>query len=420
MLNIQFDEGVVEKITLHGNKKNKDYVLMREMRFKPGDAFNVNDAQRSLQRLDNLGYFVSTDMHLKPGEENPNEIEVEVGVVEDSTITVGAGVGYSESERFFGTVSIEEASLFGTGDSIGLQWEVGAKSKSNYYFTYKHPWVDDKETKLGLSLYGHTHEYGEYDRHGHEIGRYDKKSNGQELTFTRADSEFTWNEVKFKRRDDEYVEPRSGYARQYYEDSYDETYFKKYGVHTTAKERRKENFGETRSVTFSRVLDTRDSVIFPRTGKRTTYSLEQAGFGGDFTFTKLYGENRYYFPLGKNVLAVELAAGNAWGDLPLSQRFALGGLSLRGYEEDQFMGNSMVKATAEYRFPLSDKVTTLLFVDGGYAWDKRDEDRFDFTRLRYGYGVGLRFKTPIGPARLDYGFGHHNQGHFHLGFGNQF
>jgi len=151
----------------------------------------------------------------------------------------------------------------------------------------------------------------------------------------------------------------------------------------------------------------------------TTLSIEQAGFGGDFNFTKLFGEYRYYIPQGPNVVAMDFMAGNAWGDLPLSQRFALGGASLRGYEEDQFMGNSMLKGTVEYRVPISKQVTILGFVDAGYAWDKRDERRFDLSKIKVGYGAGLRFYSPIGPVRLDYGFGR-DRGRFHFSFGNQF
>ena len=417
-LSVVIDEGVIESITVKGNKKTKDYVILREMRFKPGDPYNVKQANRSLQRLNNLGFFLSTDMHLKRGKD-PRKIAVEVQVMEDSPLTVGVGVGYSESERLFGTVTLQDINLNGTGDRGMTQWEIGSKSKSNYYLSYAHPWLDKKETSMTVALYGHTHEYADYNRDAREVGRYDKKSNGQEVTFSRAEGEYTRNYVKLKRRDDKYAGPVDGYQPQYYEDSYNNQYYQDFGVYTTADQRRKQNFGETRSVTFTRITDRRDNVFFPRTGQMTSFSLEQAGFGGDFNFTKLFGEYRYYIPQKKNVVAMDLMAGYAWGELPLSQRFALGGASLRGYEEDQFMGNSMLKGTVEYRVPISKKLTVLGFLDAGYARDKRDEKRFDLTKIKTGYGAGIRFNTPVGPVKLDYGIGR-DRGRFHFSFGQQF
>ena len=93
--------------------------------------------------------------------------------------------------------------------------------------------------------------------------------------------------------------------------------------------------------------------------------------------------------------------------------------TLRGYEDDQFRGNSMLRATMEYRVPIVKKVQGVLFVDSGYAWDKRDETMFDLGLIKVGYGLGVRINSPLGPIKLDYGIGE-NQNKFHFSFGGQF
>ena len=144
--------------------------------------------------------------------------------------------------------------------------------------------------------------------------------------------------------------------------------------------------------------------------------------GGDFDFTKYSADWRYYYRMGasEDVLAVQLGVGYADGTMPLSQRFAVGGSdSLRGYKDDQFKGNSMLRGTLEYRVPLMKKVQGVLFTDTGYAWDKNTEDNFDLGLMKYSYGVGLRVNSPLGPLRLDYGRGE-DGGRFHFSFGGQF
>ena len=95
------------------------------------------------------------------------------------------------------------------------------------------------------------------------------------------------------------------------------------------------------------MYDSRDNIYDPHAGKRNSYSLELAGLGGDFTFEKITVDYRYYLPLPKNrVLAFDLSAGYAWGDLPLSQRFSIGGAdTLRGYKDDQFRGTPGINGT---------------------------------------------------------------------------
>ena len=425
-LNLTVNEGIVEDFKVKGNVKTKDYVITREMRLKKGQPFNAKDARRSMQRIYNLGYFEDVNVKLNPGKE-PNSVEVEVSVVEMNTGTFGIGAGYSSADGFVGMISIGDKNFRGTGDSVNIRWEFGGEDNKNYDFSYTRPWLDDKETRATINLYDITNEYADYNIDGDEIARYDKKRRGQELTFSRrAEGEFISNYITLKNRDDIYEGEAEGYEGdrdQYYEDKFEKEspYWRDY-YPKTAAERRKENFGVTRSITLGRVLDSRDNVYDPHEGKRISYSIEHAGFmGGDFDFTKFTADYRYYYRAGgEAVWALNLGAGYADGDMPLSQRFSMGGSdTLRGYEDDQFRGNSMVKATLEYRFPIVKKVQGVLFTDNGYAWDKRFQDDFDFGLIKNSFGVGLRINSPLGPVKLDYGYGDEG-GKFHFSFGGQF
>lgn len=425
-LKVAVNEGVVEGFKVKGNVKTKDYVVTREMKLKKGEPFNAKAARRSMQRVYNLGYFEDVNIKLNPGRE-PNGVEVEISVVEMNTGTFGIGAGYSNADGFVGMVSIGDKNFRGIGDKINLRWEFGGEDNKNYDFSYTRPWLDDKETSATINLYDITNEYADYNIDGDEIARYDKKRRGQEITFSRrTHNEFVSNYITIKNRDDIYKGPADGYEdddNQYYEKEFVQSpHFKKEWMPQTHEERRKENFGVTRSITFGRVYDSRDNVYDPHEGKRIGYSVEWAGgMGGDFDFTKWTADWRYYFRAGgESVWALNLGAGYASGDMPLSQRFTMGGSdTLRGYEDDQFRGNSMLKATLEYRFPIVKKVQGVLFTDNGYAWDKRHEDKFDMGLLKNSYGVGLRINSPLGPVKLDYGYGE-DGGKFHFSFGGQF
>lgn len=428
-LKVTVNEGNVEDFKVKGNVKTKDYVVIREMRLKKGKPFNAKDARRSMQRVYNLGYFEDVNIKLNPGRE-PNAVEVEISVVEMNTGTFGIGAGYSNADGFVGMISIGDKNFRGTGDKINVRWEFGGEDNKNYDFSYTRPWIDSKETSATLNLYDITNEYADYNIDGDEIARYDKKRRGQEITFSRkTNNEFISNYVTIKNRDDIYKGVADGYEgdSQYYDEKFytdEANHDSKYEkwMPKSAAERRAENFGTTRSLTFGRVYDSRDNVYDPHEGKRIGYSVEWAGgMGGDFDFTKWTADWRYYYRAGgESVWALNLGAGYASGNMPLSQRFTMGGSdTLRGYEDDQFRGNSMLKATLEYRFPIVKKVQGVLFTDNGYAWDKRHEDAFDLGLIKNSYGVGLRINSPLGPVKLDYGYGE-DGGKFHFSFGGQF
>jgi outer membrane protein insertion porin family len=119
---------------------------------------------------------------------------------------------------------------------------------------------------------------------------------------------------------------------------------------------------------------------------------------------------------------VRLYAGKAFGKLPFFEQFFLGGAeTLRGYPEDRFWGENIALLSVEYRAPLAQNLVGVVFVDAGDAWGGRYGTINDFTqhssfKPQVGAGIGIRVRTPIGPLRLDYGFGSEGaRTHFSIG-----
>jgi len=402
VLTITINEGMLEGIEVKGNEKTKTHVITREMKLKPNQPFNVKDAKRSMQKVYNLGYFEDVNMKLNPGKE-PNAIVLETTVVEQKTGRFSIGGGYSKSDGMIGIIELGDDNFRGTGDKVKFHWEFGGSaSNKNYEISYTRPWLDDKQTSLGFSFYDMTNEYNDYDDDGDKKATYDKRRKGFDITLGRPQGEYVQNYITLKQRKDDYVEWISG------EDySQDPTYLK-------------DNFGTTRSISLMRVYDSRDNVFSPTEGNRVALTAEFAGkaLGGDFNYNKYTAETRNYLKVGHaQVVALRGTVGYADGKMPDSGRFAVGGSdTLRGYRDDQFKGNKMLAATAEYRFPIAKKVEGVAFTDVGKAWTG---EGYKLNDLEASVGVGIRVSTPIGPIRLDYAQGSQG-GRSHFSFGGQF
>jgi len=408
-LTLTFNEGILEGYVVKGNDKTKDYVITREMRIKPGEVFDAKKARRSMQRVYNLGFFEDVSVKILPGKEDPNNIIMELTVIEKRTGSFGIGAGYSSEDGLLGMISIGDTNFRGTGDSVKAMYEFGGDGgdDSGYSISYTKPWLDEKETTGTFRIYDRKFEYDDYDNGGDLIETYDKKNQGYELNFGRPTDEYTMNYLGFKINNTEYRGHEDGLDRSKNTEWLDN------------------NFGETRSIIASQVRDTRDNIFYPTEGTRTSLSVEYAGLGGDFDYTKLMGSVQKYYKVGHaQVLAFRGSAGYANEDLPEAALFEVGGQnSVRGYRDGQFSGNRMLMGTMEYRFPLMNKVQGALFTDVGDAWGGKSwgswssiEEDLD---LHASVGLGLQMQTPIGAMRLDYGWGE-DGGRLHFNVGGNF
>ena len=426
VLHVHIVEGIVEDIIPAGNKKTRDKVITREFVQKKGKPFNKFLVRRSVERVYNLGFFDDVNVRMLPGDQDPNNVIIEIDVLEHKTGTITLGAGYSKSDGLMGIIEFGEDNFRGTGDKFKVHWEIGGKKKyKNYQISYLKPWIDSKGTSLGFSFFNREDEYTDYNENGNEVAEYNKKSRGFNISFGRQTGEYTRDYLTLESRKDSYKwddDDSSGFR-------YDKNAGKgknwNNGSYNFANDKYVDkNFGRINSITWQKVYDSRDNIYEPTRGRRISYTAQWAGhgLGGDFDFYKFTAEARMYKKLGaKNVLAFRARGGFIQGDAPYSQLFTLGGAdSLRGYEDDQFRGKKMYNATLEFRFPIVKKVSGVLFTDIGDAWDAPNVSWYNSKKtFNYGVGAGVRITTPIGPVKLDYGVGKHKN-KFHFSFGTQF
>ena len=405
-LTIKLNEGKIESFKIKGNEKTKDYVILREMRQKPGEPFNAKKTQRSWQRVNNLGFFEEVTPKVQPGVE-PNAVIVEWNVKEKRTGTFSVGAGYSSQDGVIGMIAIGDTNFRGTGDAINITYEFSGDDEDShgYSFSYRRPWLDQKQTTGTFRIYNRTYEYDDYDENGDHIESYMRHYSGGEITLGRPVSEYSTNYITLRNRKDQYVKQT------------EVGNLNGHGSGATHKKWEEDNFGTTRAVILQHVTDTRDNVYFPTMGGRVALTGELGGFGGDFDYRKADIEDQRYFKAGKNqVWALRGQYGWSDGDISEYARFKVGGQnSLRGYRDDQFRGEHMFLATLEYRFPIVSKVQGALFTDWGSAW----EDDLWPDDIHGSVGIGMSLVTPLGPVRLDYGRGD-DGGRVHFSVGGTF
>jgi outer membrane protein insertion porin family len=151
--------------------------------------------------------------------------------------------------------------------------------------------------------------------------------------------------------------------------------------------------------------------------------------------TKVRGSFTQYVPVklinfspGSQSLLFNIQGGTILGDLPPYEAFSLGGSSgVRGYEEgDVGSGRSYVQATAEYRFPIVSFLGLGIFADYGTDLGTGSSVPGNPAGVRskpgsgFGYGAGVRFQSPFGPLRLDYGLNDRQETRIQFGLGERF
>ncbi len=387
----------INRVLIEGNSKTRDNVIRREMRLADGDLFNGSQLRRSNTRLNKLDFFETVEITPEPTG-SPNALNLRVKVKEKPTGQFSAGVGYSSYSQVFFSGQVLERNLFGMGYQLGFTGTISARS-ADYTATFWNPHYDDTNLGMGVALYNKMDEYSDYD----------KKSVGGRLLFGYPLGEYTnlsWN-YRLEQ-----------YTIEDVEDDADKV----------IKDIEGDNWAS--SVYASIKRDTTDRRINPTKGTTYQFSTEYGGgvLGGDDDFIKYIADTNHYYPIFlETIIHLHAQAGyimeNGGEEIPPFERFYLGGMnSVRGYEErtisplyddkdasegyeegDEKGGNKSFFFNAEYLVPIHKEmgILGLVFFDTGNAWD--DDETVDFD-LYSSVGAGVRWYSPLGPLRLEYGY----------------
>lgn len=396
----------LKDIVIEGNEKTKDFVIERELSFKPGDPVNVRDVDQSLRRVLMLGFFdeISRDFSQ---EDDPDETVLTINLQERKTGAATFGVSYSSVDKLVGYVEASDDNFLGRGQRINATARFGKKLQE-YELGFYEPYIDKSGTSFGINLYRRSRQVQDSLPDEEELSKAQRTTNGGDVTLGRPFGEFTRGRLTLRIENNKYSEFEGP-------------------VHPNFEDYR------NRALGFGLHTNTSDHPLNPTEGYKNDIYLELSpGFlKGDNQYAKLRLEHSRYFEIidGGYVLAVRGLGGRLLGGtLGENETFKIGGAdTLRGYsygaknDNHTLEGDHMLVMNAEFRFPIVEKVTGVVFTDWGTAWS---DGAITLQDLNNSFGLGVRLDTPLGLLRLDYGWGKNEddqrKGQFYFGLGQTF
>lgn len=388
-LNLEVEQGVqvhVERIKIHGNTKTRDKVIRRQIPQVEGKLYSASKIKEANRQVRNLGFFEEVNVTTKPGSAVDQTV-LDVDVAEKPTGTFSVGAGYSSVDKLIAQGSVTQDNFLGYGIRLSLSGSFGSTS-TTYSLGVTDPYFLDSQWTLGGQLYKSEREFNDYDdfrtggsiKAGHPVSRNSKVF----LTY------------RYEQKEILNIDP-----------------FVTSPIILDA-----EGKSTLSSITAEWVRNSTDYFQDPSRGGITKLSLEYAGLGGTDNFLKSIAEHRHFFPLfWDTVFSIHGEVGyvveTADDSVPLGEKFFLGGIrTLRGFEwrevgpregEDFIGGEKMAYFNFEYLFPLAKDLGLkgVLFYDTGNAW--REEDDY-FTDMRHSVGAGIRWLSPMGPLRFEWGY----------------
>jgi outer membrane protein insertion porin family len=380
-----------ERIEITGNELTRDKVIRRELQVIEGGYFSSRGLQRSTQNLNQLGFFENVEIDTRKGSSDDQMI-LDIKVKERPTGMLAFGVGYSSVEKTMAMLEVSKSNLFGLGQLLSAKASISERA-TRYTLSFTEPWLFEKPLAAGIDIFDWEYEYDQYT----------KRSRGGKLRFGfPIGIEFMRGAVSY---------------------TYDDVLVTEVSEHAALVIKDMEGEHLTSSVTLGISRDSRDRLFNARRGSLNSLSMEYAGgsMGGDNYFTKYNARSAWFFPL---FMDSSFSVQGRWGfveerpggRLPIYEKFTLGGINtVRGFDYgsispldaltgDEIGGEKMMVYNLEFRFPIQKEqgVLGVLFYDAGNVFTK--DEPYSFEGIRRSAGAGIRWYTPVGPLRLEWGY----------------
>jgi outer membrane protein insertion porin family len=412
----------VKNISIAGNAKTRDSVIRREMRQLESSWYDGEKIKLSKDRISRLGYFTEVDVATQEVPGSTDQVDLNVKVTEKPSGSLSLGAGFSSSEGVVLSAGINQENAFGTGTSIGFNINTSQVNRTLVLSQF-----DPYFTEDGISRYSDL--YYRTSRPLYYLGDSDYSiiNTGTSLRFGIPYSEkgryFVGGALE---RLELNTTQNTPITYQQYAASlsgYDPTL-----VDGTSND---PNLGRYSAASYNIPLtigwakDSRDSSLLPSSGTYQVANAEVAMPVDQMQYYRLFYQHQYFYPLSKtNVLALsgQVGYGMQYGDkpFPITKNYYLGGIgSVRGYIPGSLGpqvynqnlgiyqptgGSSKAVFNAEYAFPVpgsgTDKTLRFfVFFDGGNVYNGAP----NFGDLRYSYGAGITWISPLGPLKFSYG-----------------
>jgi len=414
----EFDKGskvYFGRINMVGNTKTRDKVIRRELKIHEGELYNETRRRQSLENIQRLGFFEEVNFKTSVDPERTEIMNVDIAVKERNTGQIQLGAGYGTSQGFTLQGSINQANFLGKGQNLGASLNL-SNTGSYYSLSFTEPYFNDTLWSVGADLYQSANT-ARLD--------FDEDHRGGAIRFGHPIAEYTRGYLRYKYDDTQL-------SKKYDSDGKLITDPDLFPLDTAS--------GVTSSVTATLEYDTRNDRQMPTKGIFTSGSFEYAGLGGDLKFTRGNATFRYYLNLfwdvvWRNNITYARIDSLEGQQVPFSELYLLGGpYSLRGYRsyrvgkmkfsktifdkikaDDPTMsdeeatkramrfygGTQQAMYQTELQFPLVKEAGIMGagFFDIGAA-----DDVISDNNLFADVGFGIRWYSPIGVLRFEWGF----------------